>query len=79
MEKLQKNNYILRKPKFLSATKTSFLLKTRKAITLLKVTGGNTPNIVLRRMLRSFLKTPPLKNILQFQERICYFIKNTEN
>ena len=38
-----------------------FLLKTRRTTTLEQVTGGNTPNIVLKRMLRHFLKNPPLK------------------
>ena len=33
---------------------------------LQQVTGGNTPNFVLKRMLRHFLKIPPLKKILQF-------------
>ena len=33
---------------------------------LQQVTGGNTPNLVLKRMLRYFLKIPPLKKILQF-------------
>ena len=31
-----------------------------------QVTGGNTPNLVLKRMLRYFLKIPLLKKILQF-------------
>ena len=31
-----------------------------------QVTGGNTPNLVLKRMLRYFLKILPLKKILQF-------------
>ena len=31
-----------------------------------QVTGGNTPNLVLKRMLRYFLKIPPLKKVLQF-------------
>ena len=31
---------------------------------LQQVTGGNTPNLVLKRMLRYFLKIPPLKKIL---------------
>ena len=52
---------LLCKPEFSSATKTSFLLKTQKTTTLQQVTGGNTPNIVLKRMQRYFLKTPPLK------------------
>ena len=33
---------------------------------LQQVTGGNTPNLVLKGMLRYFLKIPPLKKILQF-------------
>ena len=33
---------------------------------LQQVTGGNTPNLVLKRMLRYFLKIPTLKKILQF-------------
>ena len=35
-------------------------------ISLQQVTGGNTPNLVLKRMLRYFLKIPPLKKILKF-------------
>ena len=35
------------------------------ATSLQQVTGGNTPNLVLRRMLRYFLKIPLLKKILQ--------------
>ena len=31
-----------------------------------QVTGGNAPNLVLKIMLRYFLKIPPLKKILQF-------------
>ena len=56
-----------------------FLLKAQKTTTLQQVTSGNTPNIVLKRMLRYILKTPPLKKILQFQERICLFFENTKN
>ena len=33
---------------------------------LQQVTGENTPNLVLKRMLRYFLKIAPLKKILQF-------------
>ena len=33
---------------------------------LQQVTDGNTPNLVLKRMLRYFLKIPPLEKILQF-------------
>ena len=31
---------------------------------LQQLTGGNTPNLVLKRMLRYFLKISPLKKIL---------------
>ena len=41
--------------------------ETRGTTTSLQqVTAGNTPNLVLKRMLRYFLKIPPLKKILQF-------------
>ena len=36
------------------------------ATSLQQVTAGNTPNFVLKRMLRYFLKISPLKKILQF-------------
>ena len=53
---------LLCKPEFSSTTKTSiFLLKTQRTTTLQQVTGGKTPNIVLQRMLRYFLKGPTLK------------------
>ena len=35
---------------------------------LQKVTGRNTPNLVLKRMLRYCLQIPPLKKILQFSD-----------
>ena len=35
---------------------------------LQQVTGGNSTNLVLKTMLRYFLKIPPLKKILQFQD-----------
>ena len=41
--------------------------ETRGTTTSLQqVTAGNTPGFVLKRMLRYFLKIPPLKKILQF-------------
>ena len=53
---------LLCKPEFSSTTKTSiFLLKTQRTSTLQQVAGGKTPNIVLQRMLRYFLKGPTLK------------------
>ena len=45
-----------------------FLLKTKKTTTLQQVTSGKIPNLVLKRMLEPFLKTPPLKKILEFQD-----------
>ena len=47
-----------------------FLLKTQKktTTTLKHMTGGNTPNLVLRGMLGHFLKIQPLKKILEFQD-----------
>ena len=33
---------------------------------LQQVIGGNTPNLVLKRMLRYFIQIPPLKKISQF-------------
>ena len=33
-----------------------------------------SPPLVLKRMLRYSLKPPPLKKILQFQDRICFFL-----
>ena len=32
--------------------------------------GGNTPNLILNRMLRHFLKIPPLKKIFIFKTEI---------
>ena len=41
--------------------------ETRGTTTSLQqLTAGNTPNLVLKTMLRYFLKIPPLKKILQF-------------
>ena len=40
--------------------------KTRGTTTSLQqLTAGNTPNLVLKTILRYFLKIPPLKKILQ--------------
>ena len=33
------------------------------------MSGGETPNLVLKRMLELFLKVPPLKKILEFQNQ----------
>ena len=59
------NNFLLCKPDFSSAT-DFFLLKTQKNPTLQQVTGGETPNLVLKRMLKLFLKIPTIKKILKF-------------
>ena len=68
------NNSFLCKPEFSSAAKTFlFLLKKQKNPDLQQVTGGNKPNFVLKAMLRYSLKIPPLKKILQLQDRICIF------
>ena len=74
------NNSFLCKPEFSSATMTFLFLikKTKKTSTLQQVTGENTPNFVLIRMLRYFLKSPPLKKILQCQDRICFFLLKTQ-
>ena len=72
MRKIHENNSFVLARVFLSY-KDFFLLKTQKTTTLQQVAGGNTPNIVLKRMLRYFLKTPPFKKILQFQEKKCFF------
>ena len=73
MEKIHENNSLLCKTEFSSATKTSFFIKNTQKNIVQQVTGGNTPNIVLKRMVIYFLKTPPLNKILQFQEKIWFF------
>ena len=67
------NNSLLCKPEFSSATKNSFLFETHKKTTLQEATGGNTANLVLKRMPKYFLKTQPLKKIVEFKDRICFF------
>ena len=59
-------------PSYSQLQRLLLLLKIQKATTLQQVSGENTPNIVLKRILRYFLKTAPLKKILQFQEKICF-------
>ena len=41
---------------------------TQKTSTLQEVIGGNTPNLVLKRIKGLFLKIPLLKKILEFLE-----------
>ena len=75
----QLNNSLLCTTEFFSTTKTFlFLSKHKKTTTLQQVTGRNTSNLVLKGMLRYFLKIPPLKKVLEFQDRICCFIKSTK-
>ena len=40
--------------------------EARDTTSLQQVSGGNTTNLVLKTMLRYFLKIQPLKKILQF-------------
>ena len=42
--------------------------KIQKQITLQQVTGRETPNLVLKKMLELFLKILPLKKILTFSD-----------
>ena len=54
-------------PSSLQEQRLLFLLESHKTTTVQQVTSGNTPNTVLNRMLRYFLKSPPFKKIFQFQ------------
>ena len=45
-----------------------FLLKHKKTTTLQEVTDEKIPNLVLKKMLELFLRIPPLKKILEFQD-----------
>ena len=75
LEKVQENSSLLCKPEFPSATNTFCFIKNTKKNTLQQVTGGNTANIVLKKMARYFLKTSPLNKILEFQnQKIDYEI-----
>ena len=47
----------------------AFFNKTQKKQPLQQVSGMETPNLVLKRMLELFLKAPPLKKILEFQNQ----------
>ena len=67
---------LLSKSEFSSAAKTSLLLKTQKTSTLQQVTGGNTPNTVLKRLSRFFLKAPPLKKYYNFKKE--FFLLKTQ-
>ena len=65
---------LLCKPEFSSATKTYFFIKNTKKASLQQVTGGNTPNIVLKKMLRYFLKTPPVKTYKVLKRMLEFFV-----
>ena len=45
-----------------------FKEKHKKTTTIQQVTGGKKLNLVLKRMLELFVKLPPLKKILEFQD-----------
>ena len=63
------NNSLSCQPDFSSATKNLLSLpKTQKITTLQQKTGGNTLNLVLKRMLEHVLKILPLKEIIEFQD-----------
>ena len=53
------NNYLYCKSDSPQLLRTVFFIK--KTTTLQKVTGENTPNLALNRVLEHFLKCPPLK------------------
>ena len=85
---------LLCKPEFASARKISFFIKNTKKQPLFskwlvgiqqilfnaKILSKNSTiqDLVLKRMLELFLTVPPLKKILQFQERICFFFLKTQ-
>ena len=46
----------------------AFFIKNTKNLPLLQVTGGNKPNLYLKRMQGHFLKLPLLKKMLEFQD-----------
>ena len=43
------------------------------------MTGKDTPNLVLKRMLRYFLKMPPLKNITISRQNLLFLLKRQKN
>ena len=63
------NNSLSCQSDFASATKNLLsLLKTQKITTFQQKTGGNTLDLVLKRMLEHVLKIQPFKKILEFQD-----------
>ena len=43
------------------------------------MTSGNTPNLVLKRILRYFLKIPPLKKYYNFKKELLFLLKTHKN
>ena len=43
------------------------------------MTGGNTPHLVLKRILRYFLKFRHSRKYYNFKTEFAFFIKNTKN
>ena len=64
------NSSLLCKSDFSSATKDLLSLpKTQKTTTPQQVAGGNTLNLVLKRILEHFLKILPFKKISRFPDQ----------
>ena len=64
------NSSLLCKSDFSSGTKDLLSLpKTQKPTTPQQVAGGNTLNVVLKRILEHFLKIPPFKKISRFPDQ----------
>ena len=64
------NSSLLCKSDFSSATKDLLSLpKTQKTTTPQQVAGGNTLNLVFKRILEHFLKIPPFKKISRFPDQ----------
>ena len=59
--KIFSNNSTTQENIAISRQNLLFLLKTEKTATLQQVTGGETPNLVLKKMLELILKIPTLK------------------
>ena len=56
-----------------------FIENTKKTTILQQVTGGNTPNLVLKRMQGHFLKNPLLKKKIEYQDYEAYTKKKISN
>ena len=60
------DNSLSRNPEF--ASTTSHFKTHKKTVTLQQLTDGNTENLVLKRMQGHFLKLPPLRKMLVYQD-----------